>query len=185
MRPCSQHRGVAQSGSASALGAEGRRFKSGRLDTYRFRPWYGRGKAPPAACRRISALVPCARSSTGQSGGLLIRRLQVRVLPGVLRRDSNGARSRRSFAGIKKPAGIVRYGKTVRKSGDVAEWLGKGLQNLVRRFESARHLTSRYNIQASPHLHSLAPGNPLPHDRPASHSCPLFCVRRHGGLRLP
>ena len=24
--------------------------------------------------------------------------------------------------------------------GDVTEWLGRGLQNLLRRFESARHL---------------------------------------------
>ena len=28
----------------------------------------------------------------------------------------------------------------LKKTGDVAEWLGKGLQNPVRRFESARHL---------------------------------------------
>ena len=28
------------------------------------------------------------------------------------------------------------------QSGDVTEWLGRGLQNLLRRFESARHLFS-------------------------------------------
>ena len=29
------------------------------------------------------------------------------------------------------------------KRGDVAEWLGKGLQNLVQQFDSARHLHSK------------------------------------------
>ena len=32
--------------------------------------------------------------------------------------------------------------------GDVTEWLGRGLQNLLRRFESARHLSS--NASKSP-----------------------------------
>ena len=48
--------------------------------------------------------------------GTLIRRLQVRVLPGV----------------------------HLYIPGDVAEWLGKGLQNPVRRFESARRLTDSF-----------------------------------------
>ena len=34
---------------------------------------------------------------------------------------------------LDNPEGVARI-------GDVAEWLGKGLQNPVRRFESARHL---------------------------------------------
>ena len=33
-------------------------------------------------------------------------------------------------------------------SGDVTEWLGRGLQNLLRRFKSARHLL--YFKQKSP-----------------------------------
>ena len=32
------------------------------------------------------------------------------------------------------------------RPGDVAEWLGRGLQNLVRRFESARHLNRELGI---------------------------------------
>ena len=31
----------------------------------------------------------------------------------------------------------------IRYFGDVAEWLGRGLQSLLRRFESARHLRER------------------------------------------
>lgn len=30
------------------------------------------------------------------------------------------------------------------QNGDVAEWLGRGLQNLLQRFESARRLQSFY-----------------------------------------
>ncbi len=59
--------------------------------------------------------------------GKLIRRLQVRVLPGV---RSSGCFTRCND----------ELRKRTEETGDVAEWLGKGLQNPVRRFESARHL---------------------------------------------
>ena len=57
--------------------------------------------------------------------GKLIRRLQVRFLPGVQ-------------SSVKPDyCNECRSGPT-EETGDVAEWLGKGLQNPVRRFESAR-----------------------------------------------
>ena len=37
-------------------------------------------------------------------------------------------------------------GRTNTYAGDVAEWLGKGLQNPVRRFESARHLKNKASL---------------------------------------
>ena len=59
-----------------------------------------------------------------------MRRLQVRVLPGVPS----------SMATLgERICNRVCSGRT-QETGDVAEWLGKGLQNPVRRFESARHL---------------------------------------------
>ncbi len=60
-------RGVAQLGSAPGLGPGGREFESRRPDHQRQSRihWF------------------CARSSSGQSTGLLSRGLQVRVLPGV------------------------------------------------------------------------------------------------------
>ena len=47
---------------------------------------------------------------------------------------------------LDNPEGVARI-------GDVAEWLGKGLQNPVRRFESARHL-----IKPSGWVRSTRPG---------------------------
>ena len=39
----------------------------------------------------------------------------------------------------------------MRRPGDVAEWLGRGLQSLVQRFESARRLLSASNrLSAQP-----------------------------------
>ncbi len=60
--------------------------------------------------------------------GKLIRRLQVRVLPGVQ---------------FSCRCVILKGQLRMEQHGDVAEWLGKGLQNPVRRFESARHLVEK------------------------------------------
>ena len=106
-------RDVAQSGSAPALGAGGRRFKSARPDQAIRRAGVaqlarasafqaeGRGfearlplqhhlerQALPGAdsvprCRGVRQVVTRARSSAGQSRGLLILRSQVRILPGA------------------------------------------------------------------------------------------------------
>ena len=85
-------------------------------------------RAAPETVKRWSR--PQSRASGGDESrsGTLIRRLQVRVLPGV-----------------QKP----RHGKMdmAPRKGDVAEWLGKGLQNPVRRFESVRHLNSFHSVQ--------------------------------------
>src|SRR4029079_5971335 len=50
-------------------------------------------------------------------------------------------------AGANRPAGdggCGRDGATMRLPCDVTEWLGRGLQSLVQRFESARRLLSAF-----------------------------------------
>ena len=41
---------------------------------------------------------------------------------------------------VSQPEGRIRPLATMGGRGDVAEWLGRGLQSLVQRFESARRL---------------------------------------------
>ena len=38
------------------------------------------------------------------------------------------------------PLRLLTFALPKTTTGDVTEWLGRGLQNLLRRFESARHL---------------------------------------------
>ncbi len=89
---------MAQPGSASGLGPEGRGFESRRPDSL-----------------------------------TIISTLRARSSAGLEQRTSNP-----------QAVGSSPTGRTQSHlyNGDVAEWLGKGLQNLVRRFESARHLQS-------------------------------------------
>src|SRR6187200_1274300 len=49
-----------------------------------------------------------------------------------------------------RPRARAPAGATMRPPGDVAEWLGRGLQSLVQRFESARRLISDSREPRSP-----------------------------------
>ena len=113
-------RGVAQPGSASGLGPEGRGFESRRPDI------------------NYPSLF---RSSSVQSSS------RARSSAGLEQRTSNPQAVGSSPTG--RALVIRNEVLNATYTGDVAEGLGRGLQNLVRRFESARNECESFFIPSS------------------------------------